>query len=483
MASVTRQGALCGILAAAAGVVEDDTGLHPAAVLASAAAAVATRLREAGLRPDEPVVVTVANRVQDLAALFGVWQAGGVVVPLHAGAAETTRAAVLDQVRPRFLIADGALATLADVAPPERPLLRGAALVVFTSGSTGRPKGVVLGHDRFAAKLDALQDLLRLSPADTVVLPLQLIFIFGLWVALLSLRAGARLVLVGKFSPATLRPRLHGATVLATVPSMLRTLFAQGEPSAPTVRAILTGGEGLGAQLSGEIARQLPAAGVFDLYGLTETGSCDFCLRPGDAVAGRNSIGLPTRDVSYRIVPDATGTAGQAGAPQGELQIRTPFGMLGYLDNPELTEAAFADGHFRTGDVARLRPDGFVEIVGRIKEIISRGGNKIAPAEIELMLSAHPAVAQALCAGVPDPRLGEALHVAVVLKAGCSASSEELRNWCQGRTERFKMPDVVYVLAALPTGPTGKALRAGVRELAQAQAQALAQTQAQARGT
>jgi len=465
MPPMTRQGALCGILATATGEIEADGATLRAHTVAAAASALAARLTEAGLRPDEPVVVTVANRPADIAALFGVWQAGGVVVPLHAAAAETTRAAVIEQVRPRFLLADGELLTVADAPPPERPLLRGAALVVFTSGSTGRPKGVVLGHDRFAAKLDALQELLRLSPSDTVVLPLQLIFIFGLWVALLSLRAGARLALVGKFSPATLRARLGDATVLATVPSMLRTLFTDGETQASALRAILTGGEGLGAQLSGEIARRLPGAGVFDLYGLTETGSCDFCLQPGDGTAGRGSIGRTTPGVHYRIAAD---TAGVPGAGAGELLVRSPFGMLGYLDNPGLTAEALRDGYFRTGDVARQRPDGFVEIVGRIKEIISRGGNKIAPAEIEMMLSAHPAVAQVLCAGVPDPRLGEALHVAVVLKPGCSASPDELRNWCKGQTERFKVPDAIHVVDALPTGPTGKALRAGVRDLAQA---------------
>ncbi|MFG1244907.1 fatty acid--CoA ligase family protein [Xanthobacter sp. V7C-4] len=469
MPSQTRPGALFDILSTASGEVEDDSTASGTAALASAAAALAARLGAAGIRPDEPVVVSVANRAVDLAGLFGVWQAGGVVVPLHAAAAETTRAAMLDQVRPRFLLSDGELVTLADAPPPERPLLRGAALVVFTSGSTGKPKGVVLGHDRLAAKLDALQELLRLSPLDTVVLPLQLIFIFGLWVALLSLRAGARLALVGKFSPATLRRRLQGATVLATVPSMLRTMFGEGELEAPTLRAILTGGEALGTHLSGQISRQLPNAGVFDLYGLTETGSCDFCLLPRDAAPGRGSIGVPTRGVTYRLaIDDAAPVTAPADAPQGELQVRSPFGMLGYLDNPDLTEAAFADGYFRTGDVARQRPDGFVEIVGRIKEIISRGGNKIAPAEIELMLSAHPAVAQVLCAGVPDPRLGEALHVAVVLKPGHAASADELRDWCRERTERFKVPDAIHMVDGLPTGPTGKALRAGVRELAQA---------------
>ncbi len=383
------------------------------------------------------------------------------MVPVHEAAAPATFAAIAAQSGARFCLRDGVLDLIADDPPPARPLLRGAALVVFTSGSTGTPKGVVLGHARFAAKLDALQALLELTPGDRVVLPLQLIFIFGLWVALLSLQTGARLELVGKFTPATPLPRLDRATVFATVPSMLRTLFGQGAVAAPHLRTILTGGEGLGAHLSGEIARQLPQAGVHDLYGLTETGSCDFCLRPEDARSGRGTIGTPTRDVEFRI--DGAGES-------GELLIRSPFGMLGYLDNPGLTDAAFLDGHFRTGDVARLRADGFVEIVGRIKEIVSRGGNKIAPAEIELLLSAHPAVAQALCAGVPDPRLGEALHVAVVLRAGHPAGAEELKAWCRARTERFKVPDAIHLVDTLPTGPTGKALRSGVRALAELKA-------------
>lgn len=461
-------GALCRILAGAGGTVVEDGGTtHTAAALRGAAAGLAEQLKAEGLGADEPVIVCVANRAADLAALFAVWQAGGVVVPLHAGAAEATRAGILDQTCARFQLTDGILTRLAAAAPPARPLLDGAALIVFTSGSTGRPKGVVLGHDRFAGKLDALQGLLGLAAGDRVVLPLQLIFIFGLWVALLSLKAGARLDLMGKFSPAGLLARLGDATVLATVPSMLRTLFGAGEVAAPGLRAILTGGEGLGVLLSETIVRQVPQAGVFDLYGLTETGSCDFCLPPAEATAARGSIGRPTDGVDFLILDDPSASVGESGPDAaGELLIRSPFGMLGYLDNPDLTAAAFRDGFFRTGDVARLRADGCVEIVGRIKEIVSRGGNKIAPAEIESLLCAHPAVAQALCAGVPDARLGEALHVAVVLRPGLAATAEELRAWCAGRTERFKVPDGIHLVAALPTGPTGKAYRPGVRALA-----------------
>jgi len=466
------QRALCRILAATAkGIVQDDTGpAWSSADIARAASGIADDLRTADIIPDEPVHISVANRAADLAALFGVWQAGAVAVPLHATAAEATRAAVHDQTRARFHVMDGALHVIAETPPAVRALLNGAALIVFTSGSTGKPKGVVLGHDRFAAKLDVLQNLLCLAPGDTAVLPLQLIFIFGLWVALLSLKTGARLELVGKFSPAALRSGLEGATVLAAVPSMLRTLFADGVAQAPRLRAILTGGEALGPHLSTEIGRQLPHTGVYDLYGLTETGSCDFCLRPEDAAAGMNTIGRPTEQIAYRIhaAEGERSLLGAAGdTPAGELLVRSPFGMLGYLDNPELTEASFVDGYFRTGDVARERSDGRVEIVGRLKEIVSRGGNKIAPAEIEILLSAHPAVAQALCAGVLDERLGEALHAAVVLKAGATVEAEAIRDWCRERIERFKVPDVVHILDALPTGPTGKASRAGVRALAQ----------------
>ncbi|OYZ91652.1 MAG: AMP-dependent synthetase, partial [Xanthobacter sp. 17-67-6] len=150
------------------------------------------------------------------------------------------------------------------------------------------------------------------------------------------------------------------------------------------------------------------------------------------------------------------------------LLIRSPYGMLGYLDNPELTQASFTDGFFRTGDLARMRADGYVEIVGRIKEIISRGGNKIAPAEIDLVLSHHPAVAAALCAGVPDPRLGESVHAAVVLKPGTHADAAELKAWAASRLERFKVPEAIHIVPALPQGPTGKALRSGVAALARA---------------
>ena len=357
---------------------------------------------------------------------------------------------------------------IADEPPPDRPLLDGAALVVFTSGSTGAPKGVVLGHDALARKLAVLDRLLGFRPDDVVVVPLQLTFIFGIWASLLAIRSGATLVLVPKFTPATLFGLLATeATVLAAVPTMLRALLADSAPAAPRLRAVLTGGEALSPSLARAVCGGWPEAELVDLYGSTETGSCDFHHRIGDAgTAG--SIGVPTEGVSFRIVR-ADGTPAPPGET-GELRIRTACGMLGYLDNTATTQSAFEADHFRTGDLARLRPDGQVELVGRSKEIIARGGNKIAPLEIENALCAHPDIAAALCAGVPDERLGEAIHAVVVLKPGLALTADELRRWASAHLERYKVPDVIVFSDMLPSGATGKASRAMVSMLTLARA-------------
>jgi long-chain acyl-CoA synthetase len=433
---------------------------EPGALLRSAAH-VAAALRSGGVRPDEPVLVVMGNRPADFGALLGVWLADAVAVPVHASAAPATLRSLRDATAARLLIDGEEVRALASERPPQRPLLRGAALVIFTSGSTGRPKGVVIGHERFAGKLDALSRLLRFGPDDTVVVPLQLTFIFGLWVSLLALDAGATLILMPKFSAETAARSLDaGGTVLAAVPTMLRALLSGPPIAAPALRTILTGGEALAPALAGALGQAFPNAGLWDLYGLTETGSCDFRLAPLDQPAGIGSLGHPTEGVTFRLMGE-DGWPAPEGSP-GELQIRTPFGMLGYLDDAALTQASFGDGFFRTGDLARLRPDGRIELVGRSKEIIVRGGNKIAPLEIDNLLSSHPDVAAALCAGVPDARVGEAIHAVVVLKPGLRLTADALRRWASERIERYKVPDVIEVRDALPVGATGKASRSAI---------------------
>jgi long-chain acyl-CoA synthetase len=411
---------------------------------------------------DEPVHVVIGNRPLDLGVLFGVWRAGAVAVPIHVTAPVLAIERVRRASRARFLIDGERLDTIGEAPPPDRPLLSGAALVILTSGSTGEPKGVVIGHQRFVDKLTVLDSLLNIGANDAVLLPLQLTFIFGLWVSLLTLMKRARLILVPKFTSAAMQRGLADATVLGGVPSMFRTLLSYANVPAPNLRAILTGGEVMSPALARAMLQFAPVT-IHDLYGLTETGSCDFCLGPTDQPQGFGTIGRTTDGVEFRLVQNGRAvTAGE----MGELQVRTPYGMFGYLDNPELTAASFDGDYFRTGDLARLTAAGYVELIGRAKDIVSRGGNKIAPLEIDNLLAEHPDIAAALCGAVPDERLGEVIHAVVVPRAGARVDTGSLRDWLLARTDRFKVPDVFHVRGALPSGSSGKVDRRIIAQLA-----------------
>jgi long-chain acyl-CoA synthetase len=450
-------GALADLLVAALGATDRvvgstrDAPLQPDALLALAGH-VERALSGQRLARDEPVHVRIGNRPADIGALLGIWLAGGVAVPVHVSAAPATLARVQNLTRARFLVDGETLSAIGRQAPPQRELLRDAALVIFTSGSTGLPKGAVIGHERLAGKIVVLDRLLDVRTHDRVLLPLQLTFIFGLWVMLLALMKGARLVLMPEPKRETLAQALAGTSLLAAVPSMLRALPLDSK--VPALRLILTGGEALAPKLAESLRAFTPAA-LYDLYGLTETGSCDFCLAPTDQPQGFGSIGRPTEGVGFRI------------ASGGELQIRSPFGMLGYLDEPQLTESAFENGFFKTGDLAQPAEDGRVALIGRAKDMISRGGIKIAPLELDTLISEHSDVAAALCAGVADARLGEVVHAVVVPRPDRTIDVAQLRAWLSERTERFKVPEVIYVRDALPSGATGKADRRAVARLAQ----------------
>jgi len=144
--------------------------------------------------------------------------------------------------------------------------------------------------------------------------------------------------------------------------------------------------------------------------------------------------------------------------------------MNGYLDAPELTQAALCDGYFRTGDIAREREPGVVELVGRSKELISRGANKVSPLEIEHAVGAHPDVAEALACGVPDAVLGERIHLLIVPRAGARLDEADLRAWAAERLERYKLPDRIHFGTELPQGRTGKADRIRLRAILSGQA-------------
>ena len=428
-------------------------------------------LRHAGVQPDEPVHVPVSNEPRDVAALLGTWLAGAVAVPIHRATPPAVMAAFQQRSMARFALdpdpditGSCRVARLAEHAPPARSLLAQAALIVFTSGSTGRPKGVVLSHEAFLRKLECIDERLRFGSHQRTLLVLNLTFSFGLWVTLLTLLRGGVVRMHPKFEPDAFLAALadDGIVRVGMVPTMMRVLLADARASDAIARAtrsrslrqILIGGESLGLSLAKSIRRHFDSADLIDIYGLTETSTCDFFAFPDDFSRYPGCIGRPAPGIAFRIA-DGQGRAVSPGAV-GELQLRTPYLMAGYLDDPGLTDAAMQDGWFRTGDLACTVADDVVRLMGRSKELIVRGGNKITPFEIEQATCAHPDVAAAMAVGVADEVLGQRIHLLLVPRAGIELDLSAVRAHLRERLERFKQPDFVYLAAALPLGRTGK---------------------------
>ena len=440
------------------------------------ARAVCAALLAAGIEADEPVHVQVSNQPLDIAALLGVWLSGAVAVPIHRTTPVEVSAGFARRTRARWAVdlaadrpASQSLTALAPKAPAGRALLRHAALVVFTSGSTGAPKGVVVAHDAFHGKIEQIDSMLRFAQADRTLLVLNINFSFGLWVSLLTLLRGGTLVMCSRFEPDGFLRTLvdQRITRVGMVPTMMRVLFSDTRHDSAIARVnntahlrqIWIGGEALGPSLGRVIRERFSATELVDIYGLTETATCDFFAFPADYAAHPGCIGRPSPQVQYRIAAD------------GELQLRSPYLMRGYLDEPELTAAAYCDGWFRTGDLGRVVNGGavgggggdadgdLVELMGRQNDVISRAGNKVTPAEIEQAIGSHPDVAAAMAVGVDDALLGQRIHLLLVPRAGTTLALDDLKKHLAPRLERYKQPDAFYSAEALPLGRTGKADR------------------------
>lgn len=412
-----------------------------------------------GLGRFEPVLVPVDSRAEDLVDMIAVWLAEGVAVPIHRATPPTVRAALEARLGNRFALDRNVGHSLDRTSPPpERPLLQGASTIVFTSGSTGAPKGVVLRADRQADKLGMIRRQTGWRGGARTLLALQLTFSFGQWVSLLTLISGGTLVLPSRLSADGVAAALRtgGIDRLPTVPTLLRALIERPELAGSGPGAVMAGGEVLPAALGQAIRAFWPESALGDIYGLSETGTCDFFVDGAEYDAAAGSIGRPGDGIAVRLDPD------------GELLIKSPWAMAGYLDDPETTEAAFdADGYFRTGDLAEIDGAGRYRLIGRAKELINRAGLKVAPLEVEAVLAEHPSVAACLVSGASDPITGERVVACVVPRgqAGEGNLAGLLTGWLAERLERYKVPSEILVLAELPTGRTGKADRGALRRL------------------
>jgi len=416
-------------------------------------------LAERGVNPGDRIALSVPNRWSFAVALWGGLKAGATVAPLNPLLTPDERAGILAHLGPK-LVVDTVGADQAEwpcVAVADTP-----ALILYTSGSTGQPKGAVLSHAALAfSSRSWAGPVMALIPEDRVLGVLPLSHSYGLNGALLApLSAGVTLVLLERFSPAEVLGAIarHRVTVFPGVATMFRRLLdwpALARADLSSLRVALSGAAPCPWELAEEW-RKRTGVRILRGYGMTEL------FRPisylaGDAMDLPDAIGRPVPGVEVRAVDEA----GRPLPPGevGELWIKSPAAMDGYLDAPEETRAVLGGGWFKTGDLVSLSPDGFVRIVGRKRELILRGGYSVFPAEVETALLTHPAVAEAAVIGVAHAELGEEVIAFATLRPGSTVRSEELIAHCKERLAAYKYPRRIVIVDQLPRGATGKVLK------------------------
>ena len=346
------------------------------------------------------------------------------------------------------------------------------AMLMYTSGTTGKPKGALLSHVNMLSGARAVAQSLALTPADCVLSSLPLYHINGQCIATVApLVSGGSIVMPHRFSVSqwwTLVER-HRPTWLNMVPTIIAYLLNGPELSTAQAQACLgiRLGRSASAPLPPEQHRAFEARfgfSVVEAMGLTECASVAFSNPLDKSKRKYGSPGTPI-GVEARVV-DSAGRPVDAGV-RGEIELRGPNVMRGYFKAPEATAAALRDGGWlATGDLGYRDADGFYFITGRLKELIIKGGENIAPREIDEALLAHPAVLEAAAVGVPDAAYGQEILACVVMKPGASCSEDELRAHCLQALGRYKSPRYLRVVGELPKGPSGKVQRLKLIELA-----------------
>jgi len=349
--------------------------------------------------------------------------------------------------------------------PPVRlgnPLQRDdVAVVLYTSGTSGRPKGVMLTGGNIGANVRQAAEWVDFGPSDRILGVLPQFHSFGLTVlTMLPLATGASAVYTARFVPRKLieLAKEHRPTALVAIPSMynaLRLLRDAGKDDLKSLRFAVSGGEPLPEAVYDGFHERFGLE-INEGYGLTETAPVTNWCRPHEQ--RRKCVGRALPAIDQRIV----GPDGKLLGPNedGEVRMKGPNIMKGYLNLPDETAAVFDDaGYFKTGDMGRLDEKGFLSITGRIKEMLIIGGENVFPREIEEVLNRHESVKDSAVIGMHDSMRGEVALAFVELKDGATFDEAALKSWCREHIAGFKVPRDIRLLKELPRNPTGKIMR------------------------
>jgi fatty-acyl-CoA synthase len=344
------------------------------------------------------------------------------------------------------------------------------AMMQYTSGTTGFPKGVMLTHHSLVNQAHIACTRGDLSADERYVTAMPLFHIAGsLGGTVYSLYLGCTLIPLIAFDPVKhleLFAQERGTFTFA-VPTMLIAMLQQprfAEFDLTSVRRIFTGATPVPVVLMEQVKARI-GADCSIVFGMTETcGGVTQSFHTDSFELKAATVGLPIPHTSVKIVDPATGTTMACGQ-SGELWTRGFSNMKGYYNMPEKTaETLDADGWLHSGDLAVMRPDGYINIIGRVKDMIIRGGENIYPAEIEAFLMRHPKVAEAQIIGLPDKFMGEEVAAVIKLKPGEAATEDELREYCKANISRHKVPKYFRFVEAYPLTMSGKVQKFVLRD-------------------
>jgi long-chain acyl-CoA synthetase len=455
-------------------------------------------LTASGIEPGDRVALQLPNIPQFLISYFGILKAGAVVVPLNVLLRAPEVAYHLGDSGARALITwEGVLAEAAKgaeaagtgmiyavgradgsdgIVPFER-LLEGeapprevasreptdTAVIVYTSGTTGLPKGAELTHIQLYMNADIPGRLFDVRQDDVVITALPLFHVFGLSSILdICVRFGCTMSLVPRFTAAAALAAIQRdrITIFEGVPTMFADLLAHpdlGRYDLSSLRVAISGGASIPAPVLDAFEQRFGLV-ILEGYGMTETASTTtFNLSAAERRA--YSVGKPIWGTQTQVWDEDCRQLPPGREHVGEIVTRGLHVMKRYWHNPEATAAAFTGDWLHTGDLGYFDEDGFLFVVSRKKELIIRGGYNVYPSEIENVLRAHPAIAEAAVVGVPDERLGEEVMAVIVLRAGMELAEPDLVAYCRGQLAAYKCPRIHQFRTELPKNTLGKVLK------------------------
>ena len=447
------------------------------AQLADRVRALGANLAAYGVAPGQRVAIMMKNSLAYPVAWLGVLAAGGVAVPLNSRSGELDARFVLEHSGAVTVLVDGSTRELAERAAPTgvrcletsallqhtaaAPAAAGAlANIQYTSGTTGFPKGCLLTHGYWQRMGAVMVELLALTEQDTILTSQPHSYIDPQWNVVAALRAGAHLVLLDGFHPTTFMRDVHrfGVTVfycLGVMPTLLMKQPAAEHDTNAVTRVFCSA---IPVDQHAAIEERWGAP-WYEAFGMTESG-VNIAVAPADhgEAVGTACLGraLPHNEAA---VVDAAGRAVAPGQV-GELVLRGLGFMEGYHEDPEATAQFFRGGWAHTGDLCAMDQDGRIYYRGRLKEMIRRGGENIAPVQVETAIAAHPSVVECAVAPVPDDDLGEEIKAYVVVRAGAEPDAALLADFLRGQLASFKVPRYWEFRESLPHTPSERVAKA-----------------------